>query len=482
MRRREFVRTVARGIAAGCGGALLAGSPRRAEAVDFGALSGVRFMPELAELSLAAKAQAIQELIERTMFDPSGLMYSMLLITGPHEVRPVGPQDVVAISSGASDSWKADPWINECFRNEWMTFENSLTTAGIYLHSQVERYRVTQSADALEQARRAFESIHKVYELGVADGNPGWLSKPYGRAVTNISSPDQYFFSFVGLFNYAKVADPDTQAKITQLVTDAADYARKDGYDLFWKGPGGSGEGELWPYNAIFMLINSVAYHLSGEPRYREELLRLDTLGRWKQETYIEAWRRAGHKRVLMFERVCLAAFAIMSGEIIFEATPEVFGAGERQQQAAWSRAARRWWEFSKLGVDEDYYAHYWVDINVEGFDWRPTGLTEPNPNMTNPDDLFMNYHSDVRWGDSLYRNADASLSVSLASRGIRRLAAEFAREVLRRTSGDRLRWMIDLDGKQLLPPVKYMGCMLSSEAPYHYLAMYWRGRRLGYW
>ncbi len=36
---------------------------------------------------------------------------------------------------------------------------------------------------------------------------------------------------------------------------------------------------------------------------------------------------------------------------------------------------------------------------------------------------------------------------------------------------------MIDLDGRQLKPDVRWMGCMLSSEAPFHYLITYWRGK-----
>ena len=39
-----------------------------------------------------------------------------------------------------------------------------------------------------------------------------------------------------------------------------------------------------------------------------------------------------------------------------------------------------------------------------------------------------------------------------------------------------------DPDGQQLLPPLKWMGCMLSSESPHLYLATYWRGRADGLW
>lgn len=55
-------------------------------------------------------------------------------------------------------------------------------------------------------------------------------------------------------------------------------------------------------------------------------------------------------------------------------------------------------------------------------------------------------------------------------------------REIMQKTSEQRLRWMIDLDGQQLKPDVRWMGCMLSSEALFQYLITYWRGKKKGYW
>lgn len=50
------------------------------------------------------------------------------------------------------------------------------------------------------------------------------------------------------------------------------------------------------------------------------------------------------------------------------------------------------------------------------------------------------------------------------------------------KTSGQRLRWSIDLDGRQLMLDIRWMECMLVSEAPFHDLPFYWCGRKNGWW
>ena len=62
---------------------------------DYDKLSKVDFLPELVTLDLHGKAGIIQSLIEDNFFHPSGLFYSILLIDGPHHVRPIDRKSVV---------------------------------------------------------------------------------------------------------------------------------------------------------------------------------------------------------------------------------------------------------------------------------------------------------------------------------------------------------------------------------------------------
>jgi len=60
--------------------------------------------------------------------------------------------------------------------------------------------------------------------------------------------------------------------------------------------------------------------------------------------------------------------------------------------------------------------------------------------------------------------------------------AKDLALRILQSTDENKLRWMLDLDGKQLLPHFRYMGQSLSSEMPATFLATYWRGRLENLW
>jgi hypothetical protein len=55
--------------------------------------------------------------------------------------------------------------------------------------------------------------------------------------------------------------------------------------------------------------------------------------------------------------------------------------------------------------------------------------------------------------------------------------ARALALRMLESVDETRIRWMVDPDGKQIIPELSYMNDVLSSEMPATYLATYWRGR-----
>ncbi len=121
---------------------------------DYDALSKIDFLPELPALDLGGRAAVIQSLLEESFFHPSGLFYSILLIDGPHHVRPMARADVAGISDTAADGHYDDGGASsEAARNEGMTFENSITSAGNYLQSQAARFAATADLAAYAEAR-----------------------------------------------------------------------------------------------------------------------------------------------------------------------------------------------------------------------------------------------------------------------------------------------------------------------------------------
>ena len=128
--------------------------------------------------------------------------------------------------------------------------------------------------------------------------------------------------------------------------------------------------------------------------------------------------------------------------------------------------------------MDEEYRTHYWIQLDVMAGTGKPTGfrLTE-GWQPTEMDDFYSGaYLSDVCHSELAYRVGYNSLALALCCPDDN-APRELALEILERTDGARLRWMIDPDGQQLLPPYRYMAGLLSSESPGLFLTTYWKGR-----
>jgi len=450
---------------------------------DYAELGQIAFLPELEALDLEGKAQVIQSLLEENFFHSSGLFYSILLIDGPHHVRPMARADLVGASVHAEEQYNDGGATRQAAQDEGMTFENSIYSAGLYLQAQAERYTVTGEPKAYAEGRRALNALRLIYDYAKARGRAGWLGKPYGRIPKDHSTPDQYHAAILGLYRFREVAAAAEREIITAMLRDIADFLTSRNYQIWnLNEPTDARPWNLsFAYcNATYVLAQAVAFRVTGEARYREEALRLAALSRWRACSHLEEWQEEGRERFLEFERVCLGAFILQAANALAEILPELFGDAPAAAHAALVKLLDRWWTFSQLGIDPEGYQHYWIDIDVARKTWRPTGI-RPNEQPPIPDSFFRTY-SDVRWSDSLYRTITAALPVIAHLPGKRDAALAWVRDTMLKTSGRRLRWMIDLDGRQLKPDVKWMGCMLSSEAPFHYLISYWRGRKLGYW
>ncbi len=450
--------------------------------IDYKQLSKMEFLPGLEALDLGSKANVIQSLLEENFFHDSGLFYSLLLISGPREIRSTSRADLEGASviegvykdGGASD---------EAAREEGMTFENSIYSAGLYLQSQVARYAVTKEPAAMKEALRALNALRMIYDYARERGHEGWLGKPYGQIPKDHSSPDQYHAAIIGLYQFHEIARPAERLQIVAMLRGIADFMTKRNYQI-WDV---SKPTDALPWNigfaycnTTYVLAQAMVFRLTGEMRYRDEALRLADLARWREWSHLDEWAADGLTRVLEFERVAIGSFVLHAVEMLAEILPELFGATHSAVREGLARALEKWWAFTELGIDNNGYQHYWIDIDVTNRTWKPTGIREcPRPSMPG---TFWNYYSDVRWSDQLYRRVTAAFPVIAHLPNKRESALAWMRDMMERTNGERMRWVIDLDGHQLKPDVKWMGCMLSSEAPFHYLITYWRGRALGYW
>lgn len=297
------------------------------------------------------------------------------------------------------------------------------------------------------------------------------------------STPDQYLDALLGLYRFRAVASASDRNTIDEMVTAIADFMTRRNYQIWDLNK----PEDAYPWNlqeaycnATYVLAQALAFSVTGDDTYRREALRLASLSHWRRESNLDLWRRHGLERMLMFERVCLGAYVLKAAAAIAELLPEVFGTTQDEQQSTLDITCQQWWRFCQLGMDGDGYQHYWIDIDVRNETWQPTGI-RPNPNPPFPG-TFGSYYSDVRWQDQIYRAMTGAFTVVEYCPELRASTTAWIRDLMQKTDGRRLRWFVDLDGKQLKPDIRWQECMLSSEAPFHYLTTYWRGRKMGWW
>lgn len=486
--RRDWLEAAATGMAAGVASVAVSSSaaadtpadPAR-QATDYERLADVDFLPGLGKLDLRQKAEVIQELVEKNFFHPSGLSYSMLLIDGPRHVRPMGPEDMEEVNLHAISSW--DEETRKAAKSEGYTFENSITSAGNYLQSQATRFSVTAEPAAHAEAVRALDSLRLIYEDGKKRGRAGWLGKPYGLVPKDHSTPDQYLDGLLGLCRFREVAKAPQRTTIDAMLRDIADFLTRRNYQIWDLNK--AVDAVPWNLaeaycNVTYVLAEALAFRVTGEDTYRQEALRLAGLSHWREKSDLEKWRDRGLDRMLMFERVCLGGYVLKAAGAIAEILPEVFGSTPEARAATLDEFSKTWWAFCQLGMDGEGSQHYWIDIDVRNGTWRPTGIRPiEHPPMGG---TFMSYYSDVRWNDQLYRIMTGAFTVVEHSPEAGESARGWITDLMAKTNGRRLRWMTDPDGRQLKPDIRWQECILSSEAPFHYLSTYWRGRKAGWW
>ena len=449
---------------------------------NFDQLSHIEFLPELGAMDPAEKACALQKFLRRHFIDPNGLFYSILLIDGSHSVRPMTPEEIAGNTIIAATLFDDDE-TEEAVKTTGYTYENSLTSAGGYLEAQAARYEATGDPQALEEAARAFYSIDFVYEDGVRRNRAGWLGKPYGGRPKDHSTPDQYHFALSGLYRYHQLVDCPCRERIAGMFVAIADFLMARNYQIWdLKMPT---DAYPWnpPYdyaNTTYIMALALAYHVTGTPAYRDEALRMRDMSDWITKTKLDRWADQNLKTSIEYEQHGHHRFMTVGGEIIHEVLPEVFGATPEQADAAFASMVTTWWKCGQLGMDAEWYSFYWIEVDVPSRAWKPTGYRENVAGIANAG-TFGSYYSAVRMGDIAYRQLYSSF-IQMLYGNEREAGARWTGELLHRATGERLKWLIDRDGKQLKPDIQWMGCCCSSEAPFAYLTVYWRGRARGYW
>ena len=448
-------------------------------------LLGQRALQIEASDSLPRKIEVLQRFLGERFFHPTGIMYSQWYWRDD-ELRPWRRSDF----EGQSYPNTPEGFTPEGHNNN----ENSSWTSGLFLWSQCLRFEATREEEALAYAARAFGSLDTIFRLTEAQGERGFLCKPYDCSASRQTSPDQYIAAMMGLWEYRRIADHAARERIDELLPAMADWWRARDYTLHfftreWNIFDG---GYHYPSMAC---LNYMAYQVSGSPIYRNECRQLLMLaGPWptrfdaaREEMYrtgTSSWPERLHGCEYEPER---RPFLLRNTENRAAMWLTLAPAGWLMRHDAslsdvLKQAIGRFYHAMQLGLRSDLLSLYSIQVDLERDTWYPLrsipSAASRAASLTNW--LFEAYDSEVAWGDAASRIVDMALIGYQHAREFCPGALPLARALLQRLDSQRLHHFIDPDGQQLLPEIDWMRYVLSSDVPAFTLLAYWRARANG--
>ncbi len=429
-------------------------------------------------MPLAERIRLIQTFVHERYYDKIGLLYSHINF---EEERPHAPGELA----------DADPNNLGIPEHDLYNYENSAMNSGMFLAGQCYRYMTTREPEALEYAAKAFRSIDVNYSLseaaaegpgilmqraGSIDPNdrfvarPGWICKPYGQTLTTQTSTEQNFGPLWGLYLYRGLAPATTKARIDQMIASVADLWSQIGYKINFFG-------EIWEFEKsmpraqrhmpVWAWVNRIAFEVTGEKRFRREFQRLDALfggmptaqqtnlglGR---EKYISTEDRAFHDK-----EVSVASQLIDL---------------EPQARDRYLRAMANWWKFAQIGLRDDLFSYYYIELDTLTGAWRPLPKSIKPRQQWNSPSMWQNGTFPVCWGEVAARLSLSSAMLAHRSQEHRPEANALAQRIFASLDKEQLRYMIDPENS-LEKPLRYMTNLLSGDALAYYPAAYWYGK-----
>jgi len=446
-----------------------------------------------ADWQLSKKVETLQTFLGEDFFHPSGIMYAMWHWAGD-ELRPFVARDfdgmsIFKVKAGTS---------NEAMQNH----ENSPYVAGLFLWSQCLRYQVTKEEEALRYAAKAFRSLDVNYRLAEHRGEPGFFCKPYNLEYSRESSPDQYAPILQGFWEYRQLGDDQTRARIDQMLPAMSDWWRKRNYRLVYFDHKGEGnwldDGPLASaqYGPLFVVLHLMAHRITGREEYRVEADRI--LARlipfpWRHDVSRERMLKQGisywperlhgyeydvsRRKYLHFdwENYACIWFAASAAAWLME--------NEASLKPMLQHALGNYFRHMQQNVlAADGLPFYWTQTDLETGKCYPLVCprisTDRKDNLIPFDWNFLAYTSEIRWGDNTARLLDTALLAHHYAPGFSPGALVLAKNMFAKLNRQRLLWLIDPDGRQLMTEDRWIGETLSSEVPVFSLLSYWRARR----
>ncbi len=417
------------------------------------------------EMCLMDKAQWFDNFVQERLVDPHGIVYSKINVnTGKPFVDADLPDDAEFVC------------VNGFSTPEILNYEDSGIASGSYLAAMTYRYLATGEPAALQQARRTFEGISWIYDLG-KQKEEGYFPKPYGCRCSEETSTDQYLYTMKGMMAYRRIAPHEHLERIKQMIPKMVDFWIARDYKLTYFGI----VNMAWPIGR-FPCFAIMAYDVSGERKYLDEFNRLNEnlmvyKKPWESQVYnrqtdepgffTEYEKRQGRKYVLAYTGACAAMDIMGLDECLLHSTAHT---------EDWKRVMKIMWEEGKLILAENGYAYMKVLCDPE-----TRQVTVPaEPGFTfEPDQLDFPW-SFVAWIGKIYMPRSTMLA-RVAVNVHHWLGLEESKtvllKILKGIRTDQVTDYIPADENQMLPRHRFLSQQVCSASIANWLWAYWQGR-----
>lgn len=434
------------------------------------------------DMSTADKIERIQAFLGNHYFAPdSGIMYT-LWYWRDDELRPFRASD-----RRADQSY---PQTKAGFTFEgYCNGENGPMMSGFFLQSQCYRYRATGDAEALEFARKAFNSLDIIYRMSQERGREGFLCKPYDWRASDETSVDQYVGAMMGLWEYYCITDRNTRQRIAHMLGKMADWWRNADYQLnyFEK------HFDLMPYHAPRMAcLNAMAYRTTGDPQYARECDRLWGLcGTWATTFDNQRLKILQSGPASLTQNDDFFGYDPAHGKYKFRtrevsaemylglACADWFMVNDNTRGPLLKHVIARYWKQMQYGQRDDLMTLYGMEVDLEHETWAPihTELTDEARKKALAGFIITSYYSEVCWSDHAARIPDACIIAQQHAPEFSPGALNLATRMLQKLDARRMHHMVDPDGKQLVPELDWCRHVLSGDATVITVLAYWRAK-----
>jgi len=416
--------------------------------------------------NLSIKAELLADYLERYFIDTNGLVYSAINVKTHRpwtdaDCRPGDEYIKVAVYTQA----------------EIQNYEDAGMTTGSYLAALAYQHQVTGDARVLARARRTFEGIASIYEMGGRQER-GYFPKTYGGRCSEETSTDQYLYAMKGMMAYWPLAATDHRDKIREMMPAMVDYWVRRAYrrDYF------EFKNMLWPLGRFPSLL-IMAYVISEQKKYLDEFYRLNEefqVYRQPVESQIaphvahpearSAYEKRVGKYLLSYLSSCAAMDIMELDECLLHSDA---------YKTYWLASMQQMWREGILEITERGLSY--VSIL---YDPRSGAVTPPAPGWIHetPPQSSDSWSFSF-WTGTLLRGCSTMLA-RVGNHVAHWLPEENAGDVVRRIlteiSPQDMRNYIDPDGRQMLAQHRFLGDEVSGIAITNWLWAYWQGREQG--